>query len=175
MAQENKKDILQASIAREIDILEVYMFGTSARTAVTLQEYIDARLLSGADPDIIKDELLTDLKEGGRIFGEFRNSMKSNARGHISRARDCSEFSELGVKGSYRWSAVLINTCPDCMDRHGEEKTWEEWEDEGMPRTGATVCKENCKCVLLPAEVAVLAPIKRPRRVTKAMAKMSED
>jgi hypothetical protein len=156
--------ILSDEMQNEFIVLEVYIWASIQRTAITLEEYVKARLLQGTSLEIIKQDLMTDLNEGGRIFGEFKNSIKANAHGNIHRIRDDAEFSELGIKGEYRWSAVLINTCPDCLDRHGEVKTWEEWEEEGMPRTGATVCKEHCKCILIPADSSELAPIKRNRK-----------
>ena len=43
------------------------------------------------------------------------------------------------------------------------EKNYSEWEADGLPRTGVTVCKENCKCMLLPSGTAILDPIQRKK------------
>ncbi len=48
------------------------------------------------------------------------------------------------------WNAVLSNTCPDCMNRHGHIKLRSEWEAIGLPGQGGTVCRSNCRCTLLP-------------------------
>jgi len=128
---------------------------------LTLSEFIDMARSQGAGEDEIKEYLLNDLENGGRIFGEFRRAIGVTSNGVINRIRDTAQFSRDIDVMVYRWCAVFINTCPDCLERHGEEHSMEEWEKIGLPRAGFTVCRENCKCVLLPANTTFLTPIKR--------------
>ena len=154
--------LFNEALEREAEILEIHLEGKAMRTSVTLEEYIQSRLASGTAKDIIKKELLQDLNSNGRIFGEFLSGMKATAKGNITRMRDMAEVAELGIENiKYRWVAVLVNTCPDCLTRHNKTATWEEWEAQGLPRTGATVCREHCKCMLLPAKTTEIEPIKR--------------
>ena len=157
------KSVKTELINRELQTMQIFLASKAIQTSITIDAYIKTRLLNGVDPDVLKSELIKDLEEGGRIFGEFRNAIRATANGVSNRMRDVAQFSELGVIKNYRWSAVMIKTCPDCMERHGQVKTWEEWESEGLPRTGHTVCKEYCRCVLLPAEMTMLEPIVRER------------
>lgn len=154
-------EITKAGIEKELATMEITLSAKVARTAITLQEYIQMRQTQGAALKIIQADLLTDLEEGGRIFGEFINAIKPTFAGSVSRFRDVGALAELGTEIKYSWVAVLVNTCPDCLDRHNEAKEWTEWEAEGLPRTGATVCKEHCKCVLIPEEIAKAEPIYR--------------
>jgi hypothetical protein len=156
-----KQQIFNDFFQKEMDTLEIFLVSKASKTAITLQEYIQTRLKQGADPNVIEADLVKDLDEGGRIFGEFRNAIKATTKGTVARTRDNIIFADLGIDTPYRWVAVLINTCPDCLDRHNMVKTWPEWELEGLPRTGATVCKENCQCLLLPAIDTEIAPIMR--------------
>lgn len=48
----------------------------------------------------------------------------------------------------YQWVAVSSNICPDCLDLHGEVRTYGEWQSVGLPGSGHTVCQSNCKCLL---------------------------
>lgn len=32
-----------------------------------------------------------------------------------------------------RWVCALVNTCPDCIIRHGEVNVLADWESVGMP------------------------------------------
>lgn len=153
--------IADEGITRELATLDITLSAKIARTAITIEEYINVRRAQGATLAVIRADLLTDLESGGRVFGEFTNAMKPTFAGSTHRFRDAGALAEMGVSNKYRWVAVLVNTCPDCMDRHNKIKQWAGWEDDGLPRTGATVCKENCKCVLIPAEAAELAPILR--------------
>ncbi len=155
------RKLAKKGIDREMNTLDILLLAKVQRSAITLEEYIQFRQVQGATLGIIREELLADLNEGGRIFGEFRNALRPTFAGSVSRFRDIGVLAEMGISGQYRWCAVLVNTCPDCLDRHGRTQTMAEWEEEGLPRAGATVCKENCKCVLLPAEVAKLEPIFR--------------
>ena len=163
MANEASKKITQEGIAREIATLDIVLAAKVGRTALTLEEYIRVRHAQGATLEIIRADLLTDLEEGGRIFGEFINALKPTFGGSIHRFRDIGVLAENGAKQKYRWVAVLVNTCPDCLDRHNKIKLWADWEEDGLPRTGAKVCKENCKCVLLPEKVTELEPVMRSK------------
>lgn len=156
-------DLSDELFNRELQTMSIFLWGKSMRTAITIEEYIQTRLIQGIDREVIRKELLDDLNNNGRMFAEFRNAIRATANGVSNRMRDAGEFSQLGVITTYRWSAVLINTCPDCIERHGQVKTWEEWEAEGLPRTGHTVCKEFCRCVLLPADMTALEPVLRGR------------
>ncbi len=161
MAIKENRITAEEGINKELQTLEILLRAKVGRTALTLNEYVQMRLTQGATMEVIRTDLLTDLNEGGRIFGEFTNALKPTFAGSTNRFRDVGALAEMGISQKYRWVAVLINTCPDCLDRHNKSKPWSEWEDEGLPRTGATVCKENCKCVLIPEEITELQPIYR--------------
>lgn len=38
--------------------------------------------------------------------------------------------------------------CPDCKERDGRKETMEFWETIGLPRSGFSVCQEECGCSL---------------------------
>lgn len=158
-----ENNIFEEFIRREIQTMEIFLLAKASRTSVTIEEYINTRLLQGASSDSIEKDLIEDLENGGRIFSEFTSSIRSTVNGSISRSRDSAMFSDENVEEQYVWVAVLINTCPDCIARHGINKTYAQWEAEGLPRTGITVCKENCKCVLLPLKGTDIEPINRKR------------
>lgn len=157
-------NIFRTFVAREVSTMDIFLTAKASRTAITIEEYIQTRILQGADREVLKQDLIKDLEEGGRIFGEFRSAIRATTNGVVNRTRDNAIFSNVGIATSYRWVAVLVNTCPDCLDRHNKVMTWDEWEAEGLPRTGQTVCKENCKCVLLPADNTETEPIKRTKK-----------
>lgn len=159
MAGEN--ELTKEGIARELATLDIVLTTKVARSVLVLEEYIQMRQAQGTSLETIRADLLNDLRESGRIFGEFLNALKPTFFGSTSRFRDIGALAEMGISQKYRWVAVLVNTCPDCLDRHNQIKDWTEWEEEGLPRSGATVCGQNCKCVLLPQEVTELKPIYR--------------
>lgn len=152
--------ILRELASKENNSLEILLASRASKASLNLNEFIEFSLAQGVSRDQIRDLLVTDLNTGGAIFGDFRRSLRTTANGTINRLRDGGQFSESGVETTYKWAAVFVNTCPDCESRHGVEHTWEEWERLGLPRTGQTICRENCRCMLIPSEHSVLKPIK---------------
>ena len=147
----------------EINLMTIVLTSKAQRAALTIDEFIRLASEQGADNETIKQYLLKDLNEGGKLFGQFRNSIRATATGTINRMSDSAQWAE-DTAVSYRWVAVLVNTCPDCILRHGDVKTMEEWEQEGLPRAGLTICGEHCKCKLINADFSILEPIKRSKR-----------
>ena len=104
---------------------------------------------SGVSQQSIIGVLDTDFNQRGRIFGEFRNSIKRGIIGGINQA--FRRTGEMGQK--LRWITVSKNVCPDCESRAGQLDTWEGWESRGMPSSGWSVCKEYCYCQLMPEDI----------------------
>lgn len=151
-------------INKEIATMDILLTAKAARTSISVDEFINLSLAQGISKEVLYASLLRDLEEGGRIFGEFRNAIRATSNGFVNRVRDVSAYATLGTDTIYRWIAVLVNTCPDCLERHNQLKTWGDWQLEGLPRTGQTVCKENCKCILLPELNTEVEPIMREKK-----------
>jgi len=146
-------EILRESIRREMKSMTILLVAKAGRTAITLKEFIQTALVGGAEASALEALLIDDLRNNGRIFGEFNRAIKATANGTINGFRDGGSLSEFGVDELFRWAAVLVNTCPDCLSRHnGPAKSWDEWEAKGLPRKGFTICKQNCKCMLIPVD-----------------------
>ncbi len=151
-------------VSNELLTMDILLAAKVARSSITIEEFIKLSLAQGISRDFLRAALLRDLEEGGRIFGEFRNAIRATSNGFVSRVRDVSVYGTLGTDTEYRWIAVLVNTCPDCLERHNQVKPWGEWQQEGLPRSGQTVCKENCKCILLPEFNTETEPIMRGKK-----------
>ena len=109
---------------------------------------------AGVAEAAIVDILGNDLATNGRIFGEFRNTIK---RGIVSATMHASRFGQDRVYGDsvgMQWVSVgSPKVCVDCEERIGEIRTWNEWESIGLPASGFSVCKEFCYCQLIPTEI----------------------
>ena len=109
---------------------------------------------AGVSEAAIVDILGNDLAAGGRIFGEFRNTIK---RGIISATMHASRVGQDRIYGdsvNMQWVSVgTPKICVDCEPRIGEIRTWNEWEAVGLPASGFSVCKEFCYCQLVPEEI----------------------
>ena len=109
---------------------------------------------AGISEAAIVDILRNDLATGGRIFGEFRNTIK---RGIISATMHASRIGQDRVYGdsvAMQWVSVgTPKICVDCADRIGEVRSWDEWELNGLPASGFSVCKEFCYCQIIPSSI----------------------
>ena len=115
---------------------------------------------AGVTEAAIVDILGNDFARNGRIFGEFRNTIK---RGIVSATMHASRIGQDRVYGDsvgMQWVSVgSPRICVDCEERIGEVRTWNEWESLGLPASGFSVCKEFCYCQLIPVEIPMPASL----------------
>jgi len=134
--------------------------------AATLQKEVAVMRARGMADEAIYQVLLQDAREGGRIFTQFSTSIKSQMY------RGISDAGQVGSHAFYRSEGIDIQrmqwinvtgpagNCPDCESREGRIEDAETWEMIGTPRSGWSVCRGNCDCLL---EVVVSG---MPTRVT---------
>ena len=125
-----------------------------------LEREITLHRNAGISNATIVDILRNDLATGGRIFGEFRNTIK---RGIVSATMHASRIGQDRVYGdsvNMQWVSVgTPKICVDCADRIGKVRSWNEWEANGLPASGFSVCKEFCYCQLIPSEIEMPASL----------------
>ena len=129
----------------------------AAETTMDLQGLVSSMKDSGMTDKAIKDMLMNDLTSGGRVFGNFRNQVKNTVKSGVGISASNSSrasFESAGVK-EYRWVAVGDkNVCPDCERRNGDIGDMEFWKTVGLPQSGFSICRYNCRCQLLPSDYA---------------------
>lgn len=165
---------------RQMKSMEISLSAEVTRTSATLKETVDKLKLAGMTKDAIKSNLEKDLAEGGRIFGPFRRAIKATTEGTIGKISTDAYLAEFGTDIQFTWIAALVNTCEDCLPRHGEIRSYDDWEAEGLPRSGWSICKENCQCVLIPQEIAaerneLRGPLDRKTAMAERKLAMQED
>lgn len=138
----------------QMNAMEISLSAAVRRTTASLEEIIDRLRLQGLSDSVILETLETDLRDGGRIFGEFRRAVAATTEGTIGSISTDAYLDEFGTDIDFTWIAALVNTCEDCLSRHGDVRGYAEWEKAGLPRTGWSVCRGNCQCVLIPEEIA---------------------
>ena len=115
---------------------------------------------AGISEAAILDILGNDLATNGRIFGEFRNTIKRGIVSAIMQASRVGADRVYGDSVAMRWVSVgTPKICPDCEMRIGEIRSWDEWEASGLPASGFSVCKEYCYCQLIPTDVPMPASL----------------
>ena len=159
-------------------IVELQVATSASKTALDLNLTIQSLKLSGMSDNSVRNLLLADLKNGGPIFGTYRNSIKNttgNAVQMASTEASRSVFESRGVR-EYSWITGGGNTCPDCKPRHGQKSTYEQWQLVGHPRSGFSVCGFHCGCTLVPSTYRgeqLENPLYRTERIKELRSKYS--
>ena len=111
---------------------------------------------NGIGMETITATLLADMTTGGKIFGQLRNQTKESLVGGINKAATIGQYETYlnnGIKENSMFVWVTASghrICQDCVARSGIEQTFSDWESEGLPGSGATVCGGYCYCVIDP-------------------------
>ena len=115
---------------------------------------------AGITETAIVNILGNDFANNGRIFGEFRNTVKRGIVSSVMQASRVGADRVYGDRMMFRWVSVgTPKICPDCKERIGQVRSWEEWESLGFPASGFSVCKEFCYCQLVPEEIEMPASL----------------
>ena len=134
-----------------------------------LEKTVFSMSQSGVAENVIKETLANDMGTGGRIFGELRNNTKASIVDGINQSAKLGQYQNYDLdKGEFAWVTVGGHrVCMDCDGRAGQKMTFAEWESEGLPGSGWSVCQGYCYCVLDPtgkASKKIDAPVKEPGR-----------
>lgn len=120
-----------------------------------VQQQIKAWAASGMSEANILDKLASDLAPGGVTFEAMMKAFQ-NAAGEVVDYLTIEQVHDEWT-GPDQWiwiSNTDENRCDDCAERHGEVKTWNEWQQWGLPGMGTTVCGWRCRCALEPFDIA---------------------
>lgn len=154
--------------------LSINIKAKAAKTAITLQEYVQTLRASGVADDVIRKSLDDDLTNGGRIFGEFFRGISMDVSGRVGELTRKTSMLRFGFAPDEKLSWVAVSmtegdkACPDCEPRHKEVDTFQNWTLRGLPKTGWSVCRSNCKCILLRVDdVANEQSLNNPLKIGK--------
>ncbi len=139
-----------------------------------LEKSVFSMKQAGVSDKIIKETLANDMGTGGRIFGKLRNDSKAGIVEVINQSAKLGQYKNYDLdKGEFTWVTVGGHrVCADCDGRAGQKLTFAEWEAEGLPASGWSVCQGFCYCVLDPTGT-VSKKIDAP--VTEAGAKKTKE
>jgi hypothetical protein len=109
---------------------------------------------NGQSSEGILQNIRNQIKPGGRLYSQVEGAIK---RSHSAFVYQSSGYGQESVRQKtvtpdtkMKWVINSFNTCPDCLVRNGLVKTYREWLALGMPKSGFSVCGNNCKCDLIP-------------------------
>ena len=155
------KDEVEERLVLNLDSLtEVYV--------LELKSVARNLLLGGLSETEVTRQLEENIRATGRETGAYFNAISSDVKSAIFQIADQAAqdaFAFENLQDRQRWITFFGKSCPDCRARHNLVKSYDEWLSEGLPRSGATVCRQHCHCVLLPDKypVKIAQPLPRER------------
>jgi hypothetical protein len=92
-----------------------------------------------------------------QIYNDFCDDLDKLRNNEIDELWDLNKsvsqktvFSQMDEDALYEWQwEEGANHCEDCKERNGKRKTFQQWENEGLPGSGVTKCGYNCLCDLI--------------------------
>ena len=138
---------LEDFITNRIETLffDVNMFADEISKQTTLM------LGNGMSVEQVNTILGQQLSSGTGPFGKLQNDTKSKVTETINQSSRKGQETQYSDKDKFAWVTVAGHkVCLDCEGRSGQIMTYGEWESEGLPGTGWSVCKGYCYCVLDP-------------------------
>ncbi len=156
---------------KEGDFLIARLDTATSKYVIDTKQLVTSLLVNGVAEKNIKKRLSSEIRGDvpRRETGTYFRETVVNAQSYIFQVADAAaqqafDF-ELGKNTRYRWVTFFTRSCPDCVSRHNRVQSYENWQAEGLPRTGATVCRSHCHCVLVPDsyKLEVKEPLPRER------------
>lgn len=135
---------------KEIEQVAIFLNAESDILADKLEIRIRQMMTSGMGAPQIIDVLKRDLRGGGPLFSGFASTFKSQVFPVIDNVAQGAVIDQNTDALKWKWITTSYDPCDDCKPRHGQVKTYAEWEKLGLPRSGFSVCGDYCKCVLAP-------------------------
>jgi hypothetical protein len=122
-----------------------------------IEIFIKKSQLAGRDQKAVLKDLIT-MNETGEGFQDKLNKRLDSLQKSVLRreaaAAEIAEYRKVaGPNEKWQWITVSSSPCPDCKIRAGVTLSMQEWEEQGVPGSGATICNDNCKCKLIPLSV----------------------
>lgn len=133
-----------------------------AREKGILQSDIDvffkrAEVAGYTEKEILKQLVLAS-EEGTGPIAQLAKRLENVERDVLRREASASEIDEYrkvaGIDEKWQWITISASPCPDCEIRAGVVLTFDEWNDQGLPGDGRTICRSSCMCKLIPVSVA---------------------
>ena len=115
------------------------------RFSASINKSVSTMRARGLSESSIQANLTKDMRAGRGAFGELKNSIKESTAQAINQTSRLGQISEYNEFTNFMWVTVAGHkVCFDCAERSGAILTYEEWEGEGLPGTGWSVCKGYC-------------------------------
>lgn len=115
---------------------------------------VQARIKSLADlglgEEAIIEDLFQELMTKNGTMSRLEKKESDYLWNFLKSVSQYTVWSTFNDNTKYEWvTNPGAKHCGGCLDRAGEQKTWNDWKAQGLPGSGATQCHDNCMCDLV--------------------------
>jgi hypothetical protein len=134
----------------EAEALQIRLESDADLIGHRLEIAIQDMAISGMSEDDILMVIRKDLREGGPLTSPIRSNLLSRLWAGVDNVAQSMVLDDNPDADTWEWLTTSGHPCEDCEPRHGIVKTYEQWRERGLPRSGFSRCQTRCKCVLVP-------------------------
>lgn len=120
--------------------------------------FFERATVAGYTEKEILKQLVLASEQGTGPVAQLAKRLENVERDVLRREASAAEIDEyrkvLGPEEKWEWITISVNPCPDCEIRAGVVLTFDEWNNQGLPGDGRTICRSSCMCKLMPVSVA---------------------
>ena len=168
-----KKATKKAIELENKDVLIAQLDRATKRYVFDSEELLESLLFNEVGKKPALDEIEKELKMANGQAGRYFNAITAATQGYVFKVADSAmqdAFAFKDIQNSMRWVTFFTKSCHECAALHNMVLDYKEWKYRGLPRSGVTVCKSHCHCVIIPEEypIDISAPVQREKaRITK--------
>lgn len=111
----------------------------------------------GMSNGAIRTKLYADAEAGTGIFAGLDNAVGRVASDAVNMANQAAYYETVTEDAQEQYDWVKdpgADSCDTCIERDTwPARTFEEWQEEGLPGSGVTICQHNCRCSLVPVDI----------------------
>ena len=145
-------------IKRRIELFKMQINKETTYLKSQIDEFfLNAKISGRTHKDVVKELIKAagDDKGFGVGFAKKIKRVGIDASRREAQQRAMMEYRKLAMPGElYKWVTVSGSPCPDCSLRAGVVLSWSQWQENGRPGDGRTICGFSCNCQLMPETIA---------------------
>lgn len=167
---------LRSEVDKQIKSLSIQVSNTVDELALDVSTYIESS--AGLSQKQIISNLSELQKAGGGVFADATKGLTRAITDKTFLISDDIFFGGLKTEAEYNqktdklmWQAMLVNTCPSCLQLHGKVKLRAVWNIKGGPNVRNTLCTihGSCHCILvLASSMPSTEEMRKPFKIQSA-------
>lgn len=144
--------------ARRLDLALMQLEKEAGILKADINIFMAQAKIAGFTEKQILGQLVQAASDKVGIVDGFSKRVKSLTEAAMIREKSAKETDEYKKESlpdeEWVWITISASPCPDCQERAAKILPMDRWEKIGIPGAGRTICRQFCRCKLIPASIA---------------------